>query len=60
MATRSQITKVLNRLNQFPGCSSCGARMRFGDQECPKCGEDMYDELSDWAEALIDDMNGEN
>ncbi|MCI0790826.1 MAG: hypothetical protein J4O02_03570 [Chloroflexi bacterium] len=56
MATNNQITKVLNSLGQFPECPSCGVRMRFGDQECPRCGDDMYDDLWAWAEALIDDI----
>lgn len=60
MATDAQITRVLNGLGQFPGCTECGARMRFGDQECPKCGEDLYDELWAWAEALIDDVTGQD
>ena len=56
MATEQQITLVLNGLGEFPECPSCGVHMRFGDQECPRCGEDRYDDLSAWAEALIDQV----
>ena len=59
MATNSQVTRVLNSLAQFPGCPSCGVRMRFGDLECPRCGDDLYDELRAWAEALIDDITSQ-
>jgi hypothetical protein len=60
MATEAQIIKLLNGLGKFPGCPSCGVRIRFGDQECPRCGDDLYDDLSAWAKDLIDEISGQN
>lgn len=53
MADTQQISLILNALNSFRGCAKCGARIRFGDLECPKCGDDIYDDLCDWASNLI-------
>ena len=56
MATEEQIRIVLNGLFDFPGCPSCGVRIRFGDYECPRCGADLDDDLRGWAEKLIDEI----
>ena len=49
MATEEQIQIVMNALADPIPCPSCGVRVRFGDLECPRCGEDIYDELKAWA-----------
>ena len=28
----------------------------MSDLECPRCGEDVYDDLKTWAERLIDEV----
>lgn len=56
MATQHEIQKVLNALSSYSGCSRCATRIRFGDFECPHCGQDIEDELSWWAESLINDL----
>ena len=50
MATEEQIQIVMNALADAIPCPSCGVRVRFGDLECPRCGEDIYDDLKAWAE----------
>lgn len=57
MATEEQIRKVLNSLFEFPGCPQCGVRIRFGDVECPRCGADLEDDLRQWAERLLEELN---
>jgi predicted amidophosphoribosyltransferase len=56
MATESEIQKVLTILSEVQACVDCGARFRFGDQECPHCGADLEEYLRRWAEALINDL----
>ncbi|MCI0437989.1 MAG: hypothetical protein L0177_02530 [Chloroflexi bacterium] len=56
MATSEQIQKLLNGLSECPGCNRCGVRIRFGDLECPRCGADLEDDLWEWAERLIDEI----
>ena len=56
MATEEQIQIVLNALANPQNCPECGVRVRFGDLECPRCGEDIYDELKAWAEELINEV----
>lgn len=54
MASEEQIQIVMNALADPLACPECGVRVRFGDLECPRCGEDIYDQLKEWAEWLID------
>lgn len=54
MATEEQIQKVINSLYAIPSCQECGARFRFGDIDCPHCGEDLEETLREWAIRLID------
>ena len=56
MATEEQLQIVMNALADAIPCPSCGVRVRFGDLECPRCGEDIYDDLKAWAEQLIDEV----
>ena len=54
MAAEYKIRAVLNCLHEIPGCPSCDTRLRFGDFECPHCGADLEDHLSNWARELVD------
>lgn len=60
MAAEDQIRAVLNHLAEFQGCSVCGTRFRFGDLDCPHCGEDLEDVLRRWAERLINALAAEH
>jgi len=59
MATEEQVQVVMNALADPIACPECGVRVRFGDLECPRCGEDIYDQLKEWAEWLVDEVRGE-
>ena len=54
MASEEQIQKVMDSLDRISPCSGCGMRYRVGDMECPQCGADLYDNLRDWAESLME------
>ena len=54
MATDDQIQKVLNSLAAIQVCGKGGTRIRFGDFDCPHCGEDLEDAQRSWAESLVD------
>ena len=56
MATEEQIHIVMNALADPIACPECGVRVRFGYLECPRCGEDIYDQLKAWAEWLINEV----
>ena len=56
MATENQVRKVLTNLSDVQACANCGTRFRFGDLECPHCGEDLEEYLRKWAEGLINDL----
>ena len=56
MATESQIQKVIMNLSEVRACANCGTRFRFGDLECPHCGEDLEEYLRHWAESLINEL----
>lgn len=56
MATESQIQKVIMSLSEVQACADCGTRFRFGDLECPHCGEDLEEYLRLWAETLINEL----
>ena len=56
MATEGQIQMVLTSLAEFQPCPSCGTRFRFGDLECPHCGNDLEEYLRHWAEELIKEL----
>lgn len=52
-AAERQIGVVLNILSDVVVCGSCETRLRFGDRECPHCGEDVDEVLRRWAQTLI-------
>ena len=56
MASDEQVQLVLNGLAAIRDCRSCGTRIRFGDFDCPHCGEDLEDAQRRWAEKLADDL----
>ena len=56
MATEEQIQKVLNHLQDVQTCPSCGTRFRFGDLDCPHCGEDIEETLREWADRVVSDL----
>lgn len=47
------VTKVLSSLAEVLACHNCGARIRFGDLECPHCGADIEEDLRRWALRLL-------
>tara|TARA_B100000809_G_C14636664_1_gene350624 strand:- start:133 stop:306 length:174 start_codon:yes stop_codon:yes gene_type:complete len=49
-----KISAVLSHLSQVLACHNCGARLRFGDVECPHCGTDIDLILINWAKELIE------
>ena len=57
MATQEQIQKVMDSLDLISPCSGCGMRYRVGDLECPQCGADLYDNLREWAEGLLESLS---
>jgi rubrerythrin len=59
MATESQIRTVLNHLAEVQFCHVCGTRFRFGDLDCPHCGEDLEEVLRQWADRLVDALDDE-
>jgi uncharacterized membrane protein YvbJ len=48
---------VMDSLDDFRPCSGCGMRFRVGDLECPQCGTDMYDNIREWAERLLESLD---
>lgn len=56
MGLEQEIQKVMDSLDQIKPCSNCGMRYRVGDSECSHCGTDLYDNLYDWAKALLESM----
>jgi hypothetical protein len=57
MASEQQIQMVMDSLDDFRPCSGCGMRFRVGDLECPQCGTDMYDNIREWAERLLESLS---
>ncbi len=56
MTDDAQISKLVNGLSFMPPCQRCGTRFRFGDVECPHCGEDLEPVLRRWAEWLLEQL----
>jgi predicted amidophosphoribosyltransferase len=50
----NQIKTLLDALDMIPNCPECKTRLRFGDQECPRCGHDVDDILRAWAIKALD------
>ena len=49
-----RIQIILNTLAEVQTCSGCATRFRFGDLECPHCGQDLDDQLLEVAQDLLD------
>ena len=56
MATEDQIQKVLINLAIEQSCQNCDTRLRFGDLDCPHCGENIDETLKKWAVKMVDDL----
>ena len=48
---------IVNKISETLSCNNCATRLRFGDTECPHCGNDMWQLLEMWAEELLDRLN---
>ena len=44
---------VVNKISEPFSCNNCATRLRFGDTECPHCGNDMEQLLELWADDLL-------
>ena len=58
MEAVEKIDVVLNSISQILSCDQCGTRLRFGDLECPHCGEDLEEFLHLWAENMLNRLDG--
>ena len=56
MPSDEQVQKVLESLADVRACAECGTAIRFGVYECPHCGADLEDVLTDWARHLLTDL----
>ncbi len=56
MASEDQIQKVLINMSIELYCQNCETRLRFGDLDCPHCGENIDETLKEWAEKTIGDL----
>ena len=54
MASEAQVLKVLNLLGEMLACPMDGTRLRYGDFECPHCGNGLDDYLHRFAELVVD------
>ena len=50
------IGKTLISMYEIVSCDYCGARLRFGDLECPHCGADVESEMRRWAARLVEKL----
>lgn len=48
-----QVRTVVGSLAESLSCDRDGTRLRYGDYECPRCGADVEDVLSEWARRLV-------
>jgi uncharacterized protein (UPF0212 family) len=44
---------IVNKISESFSCDNCATRLRFGDTECPHCGNDMEQLLELWADDLL-------
>ena len=54
LTAEQQIQTVLLALSEVQACGNCGARFRFGDLDCPHCGEELDDYFRGWAVQLLE------
>ena len=59
MFIKENISKVMTFLYQTKNCLSCGVRIRFGDIDCPHCGDELEDLYIEWATKLLRSLNCE-
>ena len=57
MVDEERIQRAIDSLETIKPCSGCGMRYRVGDLECPQCGTDLEDNLREWAERLLREMD---
>lgn len=57
-AKEDRIEKVVGFMAQLITCHLCGTRIRYGDYECPHCGQDIEEDLRQWAKGLVERLNG--
>ena len=57
-AEEDRIEKVVGFMAQLIACHLCGTRIRYGDYECPHCGQDIEEDLRHWARGLVERLNG--
>ena len=53
MTTEDSMRAIANSLTEALACPRDGTRLRFGDLECPRCGEDIEGVLRAWASRLL-------
>ena len=51
---QEKVLRVLSLIGEPLACPADGTRLRFGDYECPQCGEDLDDHLRRFAERIVD------
>lgn len=56
MTTEQQIQVVLAALAEIKACNECGARFRFGDLDCPHCGDELDGYFRQWAADLLEKL----
>ena len=56
MASEDQIQIVLINMSIELYCQNCETRLRFGDLDCPHCGENIDETLKEWAEKTLGDL----
>ena len=53
-----RVRAVVDSLAESLSCDRDGTRLRYGDYECPRCGADVEDVLSEWARRLVRRLEG--
>jgi len=57
MERKSKIAVIMRSISESLSCHLCETRLRFGDLECPHCGEDIEPVFYEWAEKLMEEMD---
>ena len=52
-----QINQILNHTSEVLSCNECGTKIRYGDYDCPHCGNELDDQLREWAIELLTKLN---
>ena len=56
MTFEREVQRVVDFVAENVVCPLCETRLRFGDVECPHCGNDLDDHMRSWAEELVKSM----